>query len=82
MMDELRPDVPASLEGRQPDLSLAHRLRQPRTLISLILPIVLLVLFFLALPGFKLDELPAKIAAANPWLLLAAFAIFYLGFPL
>src|SRR5215208_3644748 len=30
---------------RQPDLSLAHRLRQPRTLISLILPIVLLLLF-------------------------------------
>src|SRR5215213_2415124 len=67
---------------RQPDLSLAHRLRQPKTLISLILPIVLLLLFILALPGFKLEELPAKLAAANPLILIAAFVMFYLGFPL
>ncbi len=69
-------------EGPQPDLSLAHRLRQPRTIISLVLPIVLLVLFVQNLPGFKLEELPAKILGANPWLLIAAFVIFYLGFPL
>jgi glycosyltransferase 2 family protein len=74
-----RPEVNGE---RQPDLSLAHRLRQPRTLISLVLPIVLLVLFVLALPGFELDQLPGKIAAANPLLLLGAFAIFYAGFPL
>ena len=67
---------------RQPDLSLSHRLRQPRTLISLIVPIVLLVLFVIALPGFELDQLPGKIASADPLLLLAAFVIFYLGFPL
>ena len=69
-------------QERQPDLSLAHRLRQPKTIVSLVLPIVLLALFARALPGFELDKLPAKIAAANPWLLLAAFAIFYVGFPL
>jgi uncharacterized protein (TIRG00374 family) len=69
-------------EGARPDLSLAHRLRQPRTIISLVLPIVLLVLFVQNLPGFKLEELPAKILGANPWLLVAAFVIFYLGFPL
>jgi glycosyltransferase 2 family protein len=69
-------------DGRQPDLSLVHRLRQPRTIISLLLPIVLLALFVNNLPGFKLEELPAKIGAANPWLLLAAFGVFYLGFPL
>ena len=63
-------------------LSLSRRLRQPRTLISLVLPILLLVLFVLALPGFELEQLPGKIAAANPLLLLAAFVIFYLGFPL
>jgi uncharacterized protein (TIRG00374 family) len=63
-------------------LSLGRRLRQPRTLISLILPIILLGLFVTALPGFKLDEIPAKLAAANPLLLLAAFAVFYIGFPL
>jgi len=69
-------------DGRQPDLSLVHRLRQPRTIISLLLPIVLLALFLKSLPGFKLEELPAKIGGANPWLLLAAFGVFYLGFPL
>jgi uncharacterized protein (TIRG00374 family) len=73
---------PAGEPERQPDLSLAHRLRQPRTLLSLILPVVLLGLFAKALPGFHLEELPAKIASANALLLLAAFAIFYAGFPL
>jgi glycosyltransferase 2 family protein len=67
---------------KQPDLSLAHRLRQPRTIISLLLPLLLLGLFVRSLPGFKLEELPAKIGGANPWLLLAAFAVFYIGFPL
>jgi glycosyltransferase 2 family protein len=63
-------------------LSLVRRLRQPRTIVSLVLPIVLLVLFARSLPGFKLDELPGKVLAANPLLLLAAFLVFYLGFPL
>ncbi|HET9521746.1 MAG TPA: lysylphosphatidylglycerol synthase transmembrane domain-containing protein [Candidatus Limnocylindrales bacterium] len=63
-------------------LSLGRRLRQPKTIISLVLPIVLLVLFVRSLPGFKLDELPGNILRADPWLLLAAFVIFYLGFPL
>jgi glycosyltransferase 2 family protein len=77
------PPADADAEsGGQPDLSLAHRLRQPRTIISLVLPIALLVLFVRSLPGFKLEELPDKILGSNPLLLLAAFAIFYLGFPL
>ncbi|MBF8290925.1 MAG: Flippase-like protein, partial [Chloroflexi bacterium] len=41
-----------------------------------------LILFVRSLPGFKVEELPDKILGANPWLLLAAFTIFYLGFPL
>jgi uncharacterized protein (TIRG00374 family) len=63
-------------------LSLGKRLRQPRTLISLILPLFLLVLLYRALPGFHLDQLPALIAQANLLYLLAAFVVFYLGFPL
>jgi len=63
-------------------LSLGRRLRQPRTIVSLVLPIALLILFARSLPGFQLDQLPGKIAQANPLLLLAALAIFYLGFPL
>ena len=63
-------------------LSLGKRLRQPRTLISLILPLFLLVLLYRALPGFHLDQLPTLIAQANPLYLLGAFVVFYLGFPL
>lgn len=69
-------------EVTQEQLSLARRLRQPRTIISIVLPILLLILFVRSLPGFKLEELPAKIGGANPLLLLGAFAIFYIGFPL
>jgi uncharacterized protein (TIRG00374 family) len=64
------------------NLSLGRRLRQPKTIVSLVLPIILLILFVRALPGFKLDELPGQILQANPLLLLGAFVIFYLGFPL
>lgn len=63
-------------------MSLGRRLRQPKTIISLVLPIILLILFARALPGFKLDALPGLILHANPILLLAAFLVFYLGFPL
>jgi uncharacterized protein (TIRG00374 family) len=63
-------------------LSLGRRLRQPRTILSIVLPIILLILFARALPGFKLDEVPGLILQANPLLLLAAFVVFYLGFPL
>jgi len=63
-------------------VSLARRLRQPRTILSLVLPLVLLVLVVINVPGFELDRLPSLILAANPLLLLAAFVVFYLGFPL
>src|SRR5437868_3753448 len=39
-------------------LSLGRRLRQPRTIISLVLPLFLLVLLVRALPGFDLAQLP------------------------
>ena len=85
MSEDQGPATPSEVAAEptaQPDLSLAHRLRQPRTIISLVLPILLLALFVRSLPGFKLEELPDKILGANPWLLIAAFVIFYLGFPL
>ena len=63
-------------------MSLGRRLRQPRTILSLVLPIILLLFFARSLPGFNLAELPAKILAANGLLLLLAFVIFYAGFPI
>ena len=63
-------------------LSLGHRLRQPKTILSLILPIILLVLIFRVVLNVNLGDLVSGIRQANPLLLLAAFAIFYAGFPL
>jgi uncharacterized protein (TIRG00374 family) len=45
-------------------------------------PVVLLVLLLRALPGFRLEELPAHILAADGRLLVLAFVVYYLGFPL
>ena len=69
-------------EVTEDQLSLTRRLRQPRTILSLVLPLVLLVLVVINLPGFELSRLPSLILDANPWLLLASLLIFYLGFPL
>ena len=77
-----RPDSTGDDEVSADQLSLGRRLRQPRTIVSIVLPLGLLVLFARALPGFKLDQLPTFFAEANKLLLLAAFVIFYLGFPL
>ena len=76
-------DYPLVQEGGgAPPPSLSSRLRDPRTIISIVLPILILVLIFAAAPGFELDQLPGLIAQANPWYLLAAVGIYYLGFPL
>ena len=63
-------------------MSLTRRLRQPRTIVSLVLPIVLLVLIFRVALQVDVDELGAGIGRADGLLLLAAFAVYYLGFPL
>jgi uncharacterized protein (TIRG00374 family) len=78
------PPAPPDEDGEVPtdQLALARRLRQPRTIISLVLPILLLILFVKALPGFDLEKLPGTILRSNGPLLLAAFAVFYVGFPL
>jgi glycosyltransferase 2 family protein len=80
VIDEPVGDVPR--EEIETELTLGSRLRRPRTIISIALPLALLVLVVVSLPGFKLNELPGKILSANPLLLLAAFLIYYLGFPL
>lgn len=77
-MTDPGPDPEVSAD----QLSLVRRLRQPRTIISLVLPLVLLGLFARSLPGFHLDELPDKILGANFGVLLLALIVFYLGFPL
>lgn len=77
---EQNPLLRADLsEGAVP---LTQRLRDRRTQASIIVPVVVLLLFALALPGFELDTLVAYVLGADPAWLLAAFVIYYLGFPL
>lgn len=81
-LEEPLIDYPGVHEESAPPQPLSRRLRDPRTIISLVLPIVLLVLIALNLRGLDLAELSRTIFAANPWMLLGAIAIYYLGFPL
>lgn len=79
-------DVPSEVmdDERLPDaeqMSLAARLRQPRTIISIAVPLVIIG-FFVALNGDQLSKVPGLILNADPALILAAIAVFYLGFPL
>ena len=78
----LREDTAEGREVSREQISLTRRLRDPRTIVSIVLPIIILVLIYRALPNFQLDQLVDLILGANPWWLLAAFAVYYLGFPL
>jgi hypothetical protein len=61
---------------------ISQRLRDRRTQASLIIPVVVLFLFLLALPGFQLDQLVDFILGADPTFLVAALVVYYVGFPL
>jgi uncharacterized protein (TIRG00374 family) len=67
-------------EGDQ--LSLGRRLRQPRTILSLAIPLILLVLILRVFVNIDVNELLDGIGRSDKRLILAAFVIFYLGFPL
>lgn len=75
-------DYPMVQESDAGAVPLGKRLRDPRTIASFVVPIVVLLLLAAALPGFNLQALPGIIAQANPWWLLAALGIYYVGFPL
>jgi uncharacterized protein (TIRG00374 family) len=62
-------------------VSLGSRLRQTRTIVSILVPLAIIVLF-VGLNRETLSKVPGLIGGANPALVLVAFAVFYLGFPL
>ena len=69
---------------RVPDaeqMSIARRLRQPRTIISIAVPVAIIAVF-VAINGEQLDRVPGLVLGANPLLAIAAFLIFYAGFPM
>ena len=61
---------------------ISARLRDRRTQLSIIIPALVLLLVVAALPGFQLDVMVDYILGADPWWLLVAFGVYYLGFPL
>ena len=73
--DDLDPEI----AGGQ--LALARRLRQPRTIISILVPLAVIALF-VSLNGEQLARVPGLIAQADVRLALVAFLVFYAGFPL
>ncbi len=79
---------PERLEGPPGDgevsaeqLSIGRRLRQPRTVLSIVVPFAIIAVFVL-LNREQLDDVPRLVLGANPAVVLLAFAVFYLGFPL
>jgi uncharacterized protein (TIRG00374 family) len=80
--EEQLVDYPGVHEQATPPQPLSQRLRDPRTIVSIVLPILLLVLVAFNLRGLDLQELVNIILAADPWLLAAAFVVYYIGFPL
>jgi uncharacterized protein (TIRG00374 family) len=73
--------TPAEVEPDVEGMSLARRLRQPRTILSIAVPIVIIAIF-VSLNGTQLSKVPSLILAANGALVLVAFLVFYAGFPL
>ncbi len=76
--------LPATEIEREPDpegMSLSARLRQPRTIISIAIPIVVIAIY-VAINGTQLQRVPGLVLGANPLLILLAFLVFNAGFPL
>ena len=82
MSEEPLVDYPLVQESSAPPPSLARRLRDPRTIISIVLPLVLVVLIAITAGNIDFATLVNSISHANPLLLLAALGVYYLGFPL
>jgi hypothetical protein len=71
-----------AVEVPPPDqMSLIRRLREPKTILSIVVPLLIIVIAVI-LNRQYLSEVPADIGRANPWLVLLAFVIYYAGFPL
>jgi uncharacterized protein (TIRG00374 family) len=76
----INPEAPVEVPPAE-QMSLIGRLRQPKTILSIAVPLAILVLA-IWLNRDDMAKVPGEIARANVWLLLLAFAIYYAGFPL
>jgi uncharacterized protein (TIRG00374 family) len=73
--------VPQLDSSEVAQISIGQRLRQPRTIISIVVPLAIIA-FFLYLNRDRLSQVPHLILQANPLLILLAAVVFYAGFPL
>ncbi|HET7030691.1 MAG TPA: lysylphosphatidylglycerol synthase transmembrane domain-containing protein [Candidatus Limnocylindrales bacterium] len=80
--DRRSGDERRALAEDREQLSLGRRLRQPRTILSLAIPLVLLYLIFRVFLNIDVNELIDGVGRSNKLVILAAFVIFYAGFPL
>jgi uncharacterized protein (TIRG00374 family) len=62
-------------------MSIVRRLRQPRTILSIAVPLVIIVVA-VAANWNDMKDVPGDIGRANPLLVLLAFVVYYVGFPL
>ncbi len=74
--------TPASETIPESEVSLAQRFLNVRTIGSLVFALVLLFLFFRVVLGIDFGATIDLIRDANPALLLAAFVVYYLTFPI
>jgi uncharacterized protein (TIRG00374 family) len=74
------PDVPVDVPPPE-QMSILARLRQPRTILSIGVPLAIIVIA-LYLNRSSLEAVPGYVSHANPLFLLAAFGIYYAGFPI
>ena len=72
---------PVDEEITPEQISLGRRLRQPRTIISILIPLGIIGVF-VTLNWQQLSKVPALIAAANPAFIALAVLVFYAGFPM
>jgi glycosyltransferase 2 family protein len=81
------PDAAAHLPGPELEVppedavSLGKRLREPKTIISILLPLVIVALAARTI-GIQFKDLIDGFQQSNKLLLLVAFVVFYAGFPL
>lgn len=76
---ERRPEAVDESERQQ--MSLGRRLRQRRTILSIAVPLAVIIIA-VYLNHEDLAKVPGLLASADPWLLLVAFASYYIGFPI
>ena len=76
----LNPDVAFDVPPAE-QMSIRRRLRQPRTILSIAVPVAIIVIAAF-LNRDQLTEIPKDISQANLFLVLLAFLSYYAGFPL